>query len=739
MAKGKNLEEMKEQFPIGKKFGQWIVVGEPYKNKSNKWSVVCNCDCGRSDNYKIDCSNLNNGDRNKCIKCSRESKSGNKVKVGMKFGEWEVIEVGHKDKSRVFCSLCKCSCGRTTRLIRNFELLRGINTSKCIKCSRNKINLKIGQKFGNWTVMEIDLKTKHNQYGSMCICDCGRTKKIIPNSDLTNGGTNKCKLCYNETVDIEIKNGDKIGEWIVIEANIKNNKNELCSKVKCSCGRTEKVVKNSDIKKYSTCKKCAYEKKRLQINKNDKFGKWTIIETDIKNEKGQICCKAICDCGRTEKLITNAKLVSGKSTQCKLCSNGVIDIKLGDRFGKWTVIDIGFKNSNRGYKSLCKCDCGRTIDYVANRNLLNGTSKGCTACSRNRQDVKIGEVYNNWTVVVANFHKNDRWSSLCRCDCGNERIISNVDLINNKSEKCKLCVDMSTEEYIAELSKINNGLKLKDGEQYKGKYVKMYHICSICKKEFLVDPASALEGQRVCYNCRNIVSQSYMATALQQVLKHYYSNTICEYDIGFKGKFGFPSKYDIYVTELNLIIECQSGYHDGKREFDEIKKQYAENKGYKFLTIDSRDYTPFDACKLILNDLSMNDFAKIVKWNRLSRRTWDLDKAQSLLDEGCSFKETAMKVNATYGMIANAIRRNLLIKPKDYISKNTPKPVIQLDLNYNIIKEYESITSVRCDKTSLVKACNGKKKNNSHIYKDSLWYFKEDYEKLIKEKDNTVA
>lgn len=738
MEKARSLERMKELFPIGKKYGKWIIVGEPYKSKRNRWTVMCNCECGRSDNMEIECDHLINGQRNKCKKCSRENKTGDKIKIGMKFGEWEVIEIGYKNNSRANCSLCRCSCGRTTKIIPNFQLTKGEHTSKCIKCSRNKIDLEIGQRFGSWTILETDIRTKHGQYGSRCICDCNRTKKVIPNTDLINGNTNKCKLCYNEAVDIEIKNGDKIGEWIVLEANTKNDKNELCSKVVCSCGRKEKNIKNSDIKKYPMCIQCANERKRLQINKGDKFGKWTVIETNIKN-KSQIYCRVICDCGRTEQLVGNSRLINGKTTQCTLCSTGVIDVKVGDKYGKWTVIDTGFKDNNRGYKSLCKCDCGRTTDYVTNKSLTSGKSKECVPCSHNRYDLNIGDVYGNWTVIKANFHNNEKWSSLCRCKCGNERIMSNLSLVTKKSTKCKMCIDMTTDEYIKKLSTINSVLKLKDGEQYKGKYVRIYHICSNCKDEFLVDPTSALEGQKVCYNCRNLVTQSYMATALQQVLKYYYPNTICEYDIGFKGEMGAVSKYDIYVPELNLIIECQSGYHDSKKEFDEVKRQYAENKGYNFKTIDSRDYAPFDACKIILQDLSLNDFAKIVKWNNLSRRTWNLEHAQKLLNEGYSFKEVAIKVNATYGMITNAITRNLLIKPESYKSSNTPKPIIQLDLNYNIVNEYESITSTGHEKTSLVKACNGKKKNNSHFYKNYIWYFKEDYEKLNKEKDNTVA
>lgn len=62
-----------------------------------------------------------------------------------------------------------------------------------------------------------------------------------------------------------------------------------------------------------------------------------------------------------------------------------IDI-IGKRFGKLTVLEFDHKDKNRKKYYLCKCDCGNT--KVINRNnLVTGGSKscGCTNISRLKQ------------------------------------------------------------------------------------------------------------------------------------------------------------------------------------------------------------------------------------------------------------------------------------------------------------------------------------------------------------------
>lgn len=54
---------------------------------------------------------------------------------------------------------------------------------------------------------------------------------------------------------------------------------------------------------------------------------------------------------------------------------------IGNRYGRWLVIDDGGKNKNRLRLWKCKCDCGN-IRLVAGVHLLKGYSKSCGCYKR---------------------------------------------------------------------------------------------------------------------------------------------------------------------------------------------------------------------------------------------------------------------------------------------------------------------------------------------------------------------
>jgi hypothetical protein len=605
----------------------------------------------------------------------------------------------------------------------------------CEECGEN-IGITVGTKVGKWTVKETNLRNKHKQKSSLCTCECGRTELLITDTNLKNKKTMQCKKCSDELLKTPIKVGDIYGEWKVIEINLKNDKGISCSKVRCSCGKTEKIAVNSIITsgKYRSCIKCYHKKTIRKIKMNDKFGRWTVIETGFKNELGQYCSKVSCSCGRTERILTNYLLMSGKSTQCLQCSNNVIDINVGEKFGQWIVIQVGLKDNNGGNASICKCDCGRTEKLIPNSHLIKGRTKQCFICGSGRIDLKKGDIFTNWTVIDPNIFNNGLWSSKCRCICGNEKFIKNTILVENKTTRCEKCIDMTTEEYKEALKELGSNVNLSKSEQYKGKYVKIKHICSMCKSEWLTEPINVLNGQKVCCKCKDQVRQSYMATALQQVLRYYYPGTEFEYDIRFKGHGGFPSRYDIYVKELNKIIECQSSYHDDKIEFDKEKRKYAVDLGYNYLEIDSRDYSPLNACKLFFPNITTEKMNEIVDWSMCSRRQWDIEKAQVLLNNGNTMQKAAELMDTTYMAIICAIRDKQLTKPKDYkIKTHKAKGIVQLDLDYNFIKEYRIANDIGYERNNIQKACKGKGKfkDSPHKTKQYLWYYKEDYKLFI--------
>lgn len=49
---------------------------------------------------------------------------------------------------------------------------------------------------------------------------------------------------------------------------------------------------------------------------------------------------------------------------------------------------------------------------------------------------KIGDVFERWTVLSEPFKRNSRWSSECRCECGNIGVIRHEKLLSGKSKSC---------------------------------------------------------------------------------------------------------------------------------------------------------------------------------------------------------------------------------------------------------------------------------------------------------------
>ena len=75
------------------------------------------------------------------------------IKKGDKFNEWTVIDETIINRS----VLCSCSCGKTTKMVRTYYLIN--NMSKC--CGHcNKLEVNIGDKFNEWTVVD---NTEYNE------------------------------------------------------------------------------------------------------------------------------------------------------------------------------------------------------------------------------------------------------------------------------------------------------------------------------------------------------------------------------------------------------------------------------------------------------------------------------------------------------------------------------------------------------------------------------------------------
>lgn len=77
------------------------------------------------------------------------------------------------------------------------------------------------------------------------------------------------------------------------------------------------------------------------------------------------------------------------------------EIEVGQKFGKWTVIDSTPVYTTGGQRNVkVQCECGK-IEYKHWSSLRLGKTTQCLQCSRKerRTPIIVGETYKHWTVI----------------------------------------------------------------------------------------------------------------------------------------------------------------------------------------------------------------------------------------------------------------------------------------------------------------------------------------------------
>jgi hypothetical protein len=92
----------------------------------------------------------------------------------------------------------------------------------------------------------------------------------------------------------------------------------------------------------------------------------------------------------------------------------ISEITIGDKFGKWTVIDVDQKH--HGYTSfLCRCSCrNQTEKCIPATYLISEKSKSC-GCANTTHGMSLTKVYSAWKSLHARkragIHVSKRWLS----------------------------------------------------------------------------------------------------------------------------------------------------------------------------------------------------------------------------------------------------------------------------------------------------------------------------------------
>lgn len=139
-----------------------------------------------------------------CQACAIGERKSKVLKVGEKFGRWTILGAGDKRGQ----SLCGCECGRV-RDVDNYTLTKGLSEScGCITAELNKSRreiIEVGTVSGQLTVIG---PSETSGY-SKCECSCGKVCNVA-NSNIINKKTKSCGCLRKQKASKRMKKLNKI-------------------------------------------------------------------------------------------------------------------------------------------------------------------------------------------------------------------------------------------------------------------------------------------------------------------------------------------------------------------------------------------------------------------------------------------------------------------------------------------------------------------------------------------------
>lgn len=123
----------------------------------------------------------------------------------------------------------------------------------------------------------------------------------------------------------------------------------------------------------------------------------------------------------------------------------------GKIFGKWIVIK---ESNNQGITNkslwLCRCQCGNE-KIVVGSDLVHGGSTKCKQCAIVRPIHNfIGETFNKLKVIAFSHkdkHGYPHWICQCSCDINNKKICSSSSLKRGHSKNCGKCEPVASSRH----------------------------------------------------------------------------------------------------------------------------------------------------------------------------------------------------------------------------------------------------------------------------------------------------
>jgi hypothetical protein len=549
-------------------------------------------------------------------------------------------------------------------------------------------------------------------------------------------------------------------------SHTKDSKNIYLNLI-CSCGNSFKATKGSFDKGQKQCRECGLNKHHEKLtlwnetNLNDYVKQQSDGKCDFQGyhrEGHNIYLQLKCSCGNEFTTLKSA-FDKMKVKQCPKCAFKMA----GEHSWDWneqnlkehveknsSCLYISHKRVNKLIELTLKCPCGEIFN--ATKKDFDKWKKYCPKCGKKNRIKKTtkwdNEALSQLVSQISDckylgFFRNEKRQIILKlkCRCGRD-FQTNKRHFENGKTVCNICNGMP--ENIGEISlaeKCPESLKLWDYEKnddtpYDISYAsnqKRWFKChnNIHESEYkLIGGFSS--GNR-CSICSRQLKESRLATTLKQVLKHNYPQTIWEYDAGFRGLNGGVSKYDIYVPELNLLIEVQSHYHEEEeqKKSDKLKKEFAISNGYNYNALDCRVLTPLEGVQVFFPNIK--SIPSYVFDLKDTLRNWDVTLAQKIINEDndLTYDEIGESLGVNGSTIKSAIRDGILDGSKHKIhNKGCRKSIVQLTLDGEYIKTFLKITDAEEETgiNNIHACCKGQYKFAGNY----IWMYEKDYLEILK-------
>lgn len=108
------------------------------------------------------------------------------------------------------------------------------------------------------------------------------------------------------------------------------------------------------------------------------------------------------------------------------------EVLVGKKFNNYTVLSVTEEDSVKGRILNCICDCGKEVSSTY--AVIKNNQMTCDCQRREEQEIKIGEVYNNLTIIGTDI--SNPKNVIAQCTCGNIKSVIFKSLLLYKIKAC---------------------------------------------------------------------------------------------------------------------------------------------------------------------------------------------------------------------------------------------------------------------------------------------------------------